>query len=304
MFELHTSDFDPCPARAMLRREGKYDGVAGVALTRGLIAHSALEIMHNEPDELLTSALQRAVAGTINQLEHDGRIPSDAVMNNLSEMEKEIIEILDHYKRRILPVTSRWTLLGTEIPVHWELAEDVALSSHIDALFVTDEGKPIIWDWKWRKDAISFSDLSRNLQLACYFSCLLDGQVLLDGESAELAVDKFNWYDMGECWCYPQDCPTPDVAWIDLPSLKPYTRKVVANDDNGEQVQFYKGDDRPLSRIIKTISHHPDSVETIKKQALMRARLIMEDKRIFIPQGCSHCECEAWCTRFDMNENI
>ena len=46
MFELHTSDFDPCPGRAQLRRNGAFDGVAGTALVRGLMIHNALEMLH------------------------------------------------------------------------------------------------------------------------------------------------------------------------------------------------------------------------------------------------------------------
>ena len=304
MFELHTSDFDPCPARAMLRREGKFDGVAGIALVRGLVAHQALELIHHQPDELLSPILNDASAKVIEELEQQGRTPSDSVMSGLKDIEADILTVLDAYKRRIIPITSKWTLLGTEVPVYWELGEGVQLSSHIDALFLTDEGKPIIWDWKWRKDPMAISDLSRNLQLACYFACLVNGMVELRPDTVSKLDVKHDWANDTSGWTYPPDgSPTPDVAWIDLPSLKPYTRKTTAKDDEGKETTFVKGDDRPLSRTIRTVKHHPDQVETIKAYALQRANLIRNNVPMYIPQGCSHCECESWCPRFDMPQN-
>ena len=282
----------------MLRREGKFDGIAGIALVRGLVAHEALELIHWKPDELLSPILHDATARVIEKLIQEGRQPSDSVMGGLKEIEADILTVLDAYKRRIIPITRKWTLLGTEVPVYWELSEDVHLSSHIDALFLTDEGKPIIWDWKWRKDPMAISDLSRNLQLACYFACLVSGMVELNHTPKDWqAIDTMSG------WTFPTEVVTPDVAWIDLPSLKPYTRKTTAKDDEGKETVYTKGDDRPLSRTIRTIKHHPDQIETIKAFALQRANLIRNNVPMYIPQGCSHCECESWCPRFDIPQN-
>ena len=109
MFELHTSDFDPCPGRALLRREGKFDGVSGMALFRGLTAHSALEALHNKPDELLSAITSQAIDKTASQMEEEGRTPSDAVMNNIEGLMKEVLVVLEAYRRRILPITSQLT---------------------------------------------------------------------------------------------------------------------------------------------------------------------------------------------------
>ena len=304
MFELHTSDFDPCPARAMLRRDGKFDGVAGIALTRGLIAHESLALMHHEPEEMIRPIIVKATHLVINELEEQGRTPSDAVMSGLDDIEMDIMTVLDTYKRNILPITQKWTLLGTEVPVYWELDDDIHLSSHLDALFVDESGKPIVWDWKWRKDALAISDLSRNLQLACYFSCLTNGMVELDQHSWDMASSKHGWEEEVDGWGYPPSgSPTPDVAWVDLPSLKPYTRKTTTTDDEGKEKTYMKGDDRPISRVIRNVKHHPDQVETIRAYAIQRARLIINEIPMYIPQGCSHCECESWCPRFDMSES-
>lgn len=295
-FELHTSDFDPCPGRALLRREGKFDGVSGMALFRGLTAHSALEALHNKPDELLSAITSQAIDKTASQMEEEGRTPSDAVMNNIEGLMKEVLVVLEAYRRRILPITSQWTLLGTELPIYWELDDGVHLSSHIDALFVSQEGQAIVWDWKWRKDALAISDLSRNLQLACYFASLCDGLVSIPNFKIlkHWDSDESGWY-----W-QTGDFPTPKVAWIDLPSLKPYTRRTDTQDDDGKARTFIKGDDRPLSRIIRSVQHHPQQIKSIKNAALRRAEMLMSGQPIYIPQGCSHCECEAFCPRFDI----
>ena len=296
MFELHTSDFDPCPGSALLRREGKFEGVAGKALVRGLVAHCCLEELHHKPTELITAIIAQASDKVLKQMDEEGRQPSDAVVNNLHEISKEIMAMLESYRRRIIPITRQWTLLGTEVPIYWELSDEVHLSSHVDALFVTPEGQAIVWDWKWRKDALAASDLARNLQLACYFSAVCNGSVYIP----EFKLLK-HWDSNEDGWYWQTgEFPTPRVAWIDLPSLKPYTRKTQAKDDEGRVVTFTKGDDRPLSRVIKNGKHHPDQIGGIKNAALRRAEMLMSGNAVFIPQGCSHCECEPWCPRFDI----
>jgi hypothetical protein len=301
-FELHTSDFDPCPGRALLRREGKFTGESGKALFRGLTTHCALEELHHHPDELITALIQQASTKVIRQMEDEGRTPTDAVMSNLSELSREIAVVLESYKRIILPITSQWRLIGTELPVFWHLKDldnggVMHLSSHIDALFIKENGQAVVWDWKWRKDALAISDLSRNLQLACYFAAICDGSVHIPDYKL-----MPNWDSDEEGWYWQTgEFPTPQVAWIDLPSLKPYTRKTQAKNDRGEAVTFVKGDDRPLSRVIRNVSHHPEQIENIKQAAIRRGDMLMEGSPIYIPQGCSHCECEPWCPRFDIS---
>lgn len=300
MFELHTSDFDPCPARATLRREGRFDGVAGTALVRGLMIHSALELLHeNEENATLDEILVAASRKTLLQMEEEGRMPSDAVNNNLNDLVRSMRVVLEHYERRVLPIVNSWTLLGVEIPVYWQLRDDVHLSSHIDAMFLTEEGLPIIWDWKWREKAhAAISDLSRSLQLACYWALVAGGEGVV-----QLKHPPKGWFSDDEGWSAPADgSPIPKVAWVDLPSLKPYSRATLGKDEEGRAVQFVKGDDRPISKIIRYVNMHPSNIDKIKASALFRADMIINGTAPFIPQGCSHCECEAWCPRFDMFE--
>ena len=297
VFELHTSDFDPCPARALLRREGKLTGESGTALFRGLTAHCALEELHKNPDELIAAHIKQASTKVINQMEEEGRTPTDAVMTNLTDISREIGVVLEAYRRRILPITCTWKLLGTELPVYWQLNDDIHLSSHIDALFLTEEGRAIVWDWKWRKDALAVSDLARNLQLACYFGAICDGVISLPDFRL-----MSNWDSDEDGWYWQTgEFLTPTVAWIDLPSRKPYTRKTQAKNDSGEVVTFSRGDDRPISRVIRSVTHHPEQIENIKQAAVQRAMMLMSGNPIYIPQGCSHCECEPWCPRFDIS---
>ena len=301
-FELHTSDFDPCPGRALLRREGKFTGESGTALFRGLAVHCALEELHKTPDELINAIIKQSCTKVIQQMEDEGRTPTDAVIKNLPDISKEISVVLEAYRRRILPITSEWRLIGTELPIYWHLKDldhgaVMHLSSHVDALFVTKEGQAIVWDWKWRKDALSISDLSRNLQLAAYFAATCEGMFNLP----EFKLIP-NWDSDEEGWYWQTgEFPTPQIAWIDLPSLKPYARKTQAKNDIGEAVTFVRGDDRPLSRVIRSVNHHPGQIERIREAVIRRGDMLIEGNPIYIPQGCSHCECEPWCPRFDIS---
>jgi hypothetical protein len=247
---------------------------------------------------------------TLNQMEMEGRTPSDSVTNNLDAIVKEIHGVVEAYRRRVYPISKKWTLCGVEVPIYWQLRDDVHLSSHIDALFVNDEGRPIIWDWKWREAAgAAMADLSRSPQLACYWAFLASGEgmVKLPEENVAKLDKMFNWAREGDGWTYPPDgTDVPQVAWVDLPSLKPYSRATVGIDDAGRSVRFVKGDDRPLSRVIRNIGFCSanDSVKKIKALALSRADMLLAEEVPAIPQGCSHCECEPWCPRFDMADIV
>lgn len=307
MFELHTSDFDPCPARALLKREGKFEGVAGKALFRGLLAHSALESVHAQHVLGAEWSLHDCMEKTIADLRAEGRELSDSVMANTLTILKEVQNMVESYQRRVIPFCDRsgYTFLGTEVPVYWQLSPEVFLSSHIDILFIDKNNRPIIWDWKWRASPSAVSDLSRSLQLACYWGTLASGEgiVRLEKSTALMLDKRADWAIQGEGWTYPPDgSQVPQVSWVDLPSLKPYSRATLGKDDSGNAVEFKRGDDRPLDRIIKTIDHKVEQVENIRSAALLRAQMIMDGNCPFIPQGCSHCESEPWCPRFDTAE--
>jgi hypothetical protein len=294
MFELHTSDFDPCPGRAMLRREGKFDGVAGTALVRGLVAHSALELLYKYPEGTLVNMIRESSLEVCKTLEAEGRSPSDAVESNLGKIEREIGEMLEGYRRRLIPLNAKMKILGTEVPVFWNLGDGHHLSSHIDLLMWDESTSHVVaWDWKWRKDALAISDLSRNMQLACYWA------LLYGGGQVQIEDAPDSWVNEGTGWFTPV-CEDASVSWVDLTAIKPYTRATTTRDDDGQARTYKKGDDRPISRIVKTANYHPSQVNNIKRKALERIGILTGDSVPFIPQGCSHCECEPWCPRFDM----
>ena len=295
MYELHTSDFDPCPGRAQLRRDGAFDGVAGTALVRGLMVHTALELIHLSSDTPLEDILFKASKTTLATMEEEGRQPSEAVLANLETMTREIHRVLEQYIERVMPLTENWTLLGCEVPVYWELRDDVHLSSHLDALFITDDGIPVIWDWKWRIAAAAVSDLSRSLQLACYWGAVASGNGLFQLPSGCEGVIHVqdDWHRFEPC--------SPHAAWVDLPSLKPYARATMGTDDEGRATQYVKGDPRPLSRVMRYVDFKITQLDNITAAALLRADMLLDGTAPFIPQGCSHCECEPWCPRFDMS---
>jgi len=297
MFELHTSDFDPCPGRAQLRRNGAFDGVAGTALVRGLMIHNALEMLHYNSDMTSEDILSSSSSKTLSVMEDEGRTPSDAVMNNLPTLVRQMHAVLVQYRERVLPITNKWTLLGCEVPVYWKLRKDVHLSSHLDAMFMNEEGSIIFWDWKWRATSASISDLSRSLQLACYWAALASGQGLFqfgEGFGDEILTEvEDGWYS-ARCIAHG--------AWVDLPSLKPYSKATMGTDDQGRSCQFTKGDPRPMGRVIRYVDFKQSQIEKIKESALLRADMLINETAPFIPQGCSHCECEPWCPRFDIVE--
>ena len=297
MLELHTSDFDPCPARAVLRRAGKYDGVAGTALVRGLAAHTALETLHKTTSELTSDIVAYAVNHTLTTLPEEGRMPSDAVERNIDTLTRDICGMLDRYRVRILPMIYDCTYLGCEIPVYWELRDDVHLSSHVDLLYIDKNERVHCWDWKWRKDALAISDLSRNLQLACYWGAMVDGGLFQLKQNEQTS----GWDNAGDGWfSLPDGAKVPTVSWVDLPSLRPYARATMGQNERGEAVQYTKGDERVLNRVIRTPQFSTAQLENIKEAALLRADMIINGTAPYIPQGCSHCESEPWCTRFDI----
>jgi len=314
MFELHTSDFDPCPGRAQLRRNGAFDGLAGTALVRGLMIHNALEMLHYNPDMTSEDILSSSSSKTLSVMEDEGRTPSDAVMYNLPRLVTEMHVVLEQYVERVFPITKKWTLLGCEVPVFWKLRDDVHLSSHLDAMFINSEGLPVFWDWKWRVTSASICDLGRSLQLACYWGAITSGEGLFNITDESITKEgqlnsSFHKIDSGidpiEEWWFrfnPEVFPDARGAWVDLPSLKPYSRATMGTDDEGRACQFTKGDPRPIGRVIRYVDFKQSQIEKIKDAALLRADMLINETAPFIPQGCSHCECEPWCPRFDIVE--
>jgi hypothetical protein len=96
---------------------------------------------------------------------------------------------------------------------------------------------------------------------------------------------------------------TPQMIWCHLPNLKPYARKTTAKDENGHEKLYVKGDERPISSIMRDVNFITDSetVDCMKNE--MTQRVTMMRLGMFPqnpdPVGCQVCEAQDFCTRGD-----
>ena len=89
--------------------------------------------------------------------------------------------------------------------------------------------------------------------------------------------------------------------WLHVNHLAPFGRKTKCEDDRGMEREFVKGDDRPTRMSWREVEYHSYSIEMIRGQLMERVRLLKRD--IFPsnpdPVGCTLCEAESFCPRFD-----
>ena len=301
--EWHTTDLtDHCPARVRLRLIGKISNRAPTAMVRGMAAGAALEFLHDHKvDEWGTErasiedAINYGLCATRESVESDNRILTDAAEKALdSSIPKEMAPVLEAYVRRLGPIFEKTELIGTEVPIRLhDEGHGVQYASHLD-LIVYDRkhgalgcGKGIVvLDWKWRKDSPSKAYLARNQQFLLYWLACRYGKLLLKSPFGEV------WQQLDEFPC---------MAWVHLPSLKPYTRKTVVKNDAGEEIEFKKGDDRPLRQIVRVVRFEETQAENALKS--LSKKIEMYRKGFWPcnpdPVGCGICEAEDFCTRFD-----
>ena len=305
--EWHTTDLsDHCPARVKLRLQGKISNRAPTAMVRGMFAGSALEWLHaHKPDSWGTEdcpvwkAIDYGAYALRKSVEEDNRILTDAAEKALkAELPDELEVVLEAYIRRLGPLFAKTNYLGTEIPIRCE-RDGIKFASHLDLVFYDtdnvfgckDEGHEgagaTVFDWKWRKDTPSKAYMARNQQFLLYWLACKHGRVQISEEAGEKI-----WFCLDEY---------PGMAWVHLPSLKPYTRRVITKDDEGQEREFKKGDDRPLRQVVRVIKFEP-SVATKAMERLCKKVEMYKDG--YWPQnpdpvGCGICEAEDFCTRYD-----
>lgn len=221
-------------------------------------------------------------------LESEGRVLTPAVEQSMGETIEDIVSICTDYVERLGPKFEKWTLLGCEIPVRWKYAQRFPeFASHIDAMFRDERGNLVIIDWKLRDTAPTYAYLSRNMQLACYYACALEGKFLLsDGLSSE-------WKSFGE---------ESRCVWVHLNHLQKFGRKTKCEDDRGMEREFSKGECRPIRMTWREVEYaNTTAVEDIRSELILKARMIKNDTFPTNPDpiGCSLCEAESFCTRFD-----
>ena len=294
--EIHSSDLTAsCPKFVELRLKGLTRPAATTALYRGLVAGEAMRLLHErhihggaEP-ALFSLLVSEACALVDATLAAECRTKTPSVEAHMSEIAAEVAECCEHYWRRLQPKMAKWELLGCEVPVLWKYAPRLPeFASHIDLLMRDDAGRLVVLDWKWRADAPTYHYLARNMQLACYYACCMEGRFLLnDGLTTE-------WRGFGE---------EPRIVWLQLPAVLPFGRKTKCEDDRGMEVEFSKGDDRPVRMAWREVEYmpHGQAIEQIRGELMQRAKMFKNG--IFPknpdPIGCTLCEAESFCQRFD-----
>lgn len=294
--EIHSSDLTAsCMRFVQLRLQGKVHPIATGALFRGLVAGEALRYLHerhlhgkSEEPAMFTPIVSEAIDSVRKTLAEEGRKTSEAVDASMSETISDIGMFCENYYRKFRDRFSRWALLGCEVPVRWKFAPRMPeFASHIDLLLRDDHGRLVFVDWKLRETAPTWHYLSRNMQFGCYFGCCLEGRFLLnDGLTTE-------WKHIGE---------EARGVWLHVNHLAPFGRKTTCEDDNGNQREFAKGDDRPVRMSWREIEYSHGAIENIRAELMMRIRMMRKDQFPTNPDpiGCSLCEAESFCTRFDM----
>lgn len=295
--EIHSSDLTAgCMRYVQLRLQGKVRPVATGALFRGLVVGEALRYLHErvlhdefaEEPALYTPLVNEAIDSVRKTLKEEGRETTPAVEESMPETISDIARFMECYYRKFRQKFLKCEFLGCEVPVRWKYAPRYPeFASHIDLLMRDDAGRLVFVDWKLRETAPTRHYLSRNMQFGCYFGCCLEGKFLLsDGLSSE-------WRHIGE---------EARGVWLHVNHLLPFGRKTRCEDDRGIETDFAKGDERPTRMSWREVEYTPGAIENIRSELMMRIRMMRKDQFPTNPDpvGCSLCEAEAFCTRFDM----
>lgn len=294
--EIHSSDLTAsCMRFVQLRLQGKTRPAATGALFRGLVAGEALRMLHEEhlhggdtvEPALYAPIVTRAVGIVKKTLSDEGRSPTEAVETSMSETISDITSYLELYYDRFGSRFKECEFLGCEVPVRWKFAPRYPeFASHIDLLLRDRAGRLVFVDWKLRETAPTHAYLLRNMQFACYHAALLEGKVMLtDGLSSE-------WQHLGE---------QSTGVWFHVNHLSPFGRKTKCEDDHGVEREFQKGDHRPLRMAWRIVEYSGGAVEQIRSELIDRVKMFRKDHFPMNPDpiGCTLCEAESFCRRFD-----
>ena len=88
--------------------------------------------------------------------------------------------------------------------------------------------------------------------------------------------------------------------------MKPFGRKTTSKDADGNQVVYAKGDERPITSILREVNFLEDIgvVEEMKRDMADRVEMMRSG---FFPKspdpvGCQVCEAQDFCSRGDTVE--
>lgn len=313
--DYHTSDLTrPCIRSVYHARLGETSKLITQALYRGIVASGAMEYLHqvqaSEWDSIgfIDAAMVFARGKMASELEN-GRVISPAVEVSEAEHVESVRVSVVRYIDRIGPMLRQCEIIGSELPIHlvftdsqWLAGEEVEISSHMDALVRDHDGvfgrgreKLIIIDHKMRDEHQAMVNESpaveyavRDSQLLVYTLAVRYGVVEITTEYGPV------WTEFGE-W--------PEAAVCDLRALRPYSRKTQAKGEDGRVVEYERGDDRPMNRILHWTRSRADREDVIRRQIAERiyAMKIGLYPASPTPAGCRFCPSESWCDRADLS---
>jgi hypothetical protein len=293
--ETHASELNAtCALAVALKRQGKYDPDVPTAMLRGLVAGEVLRRLHESDFKVeIATAVNTALLTVTAELQQQGRRVTDGAENSIAEMVREIGKMATHYLRRFKDYFARCRLIGCELPMRVRIG-DHDFATHLDLLYRNPSDDLCLVDWKYHKTCPSFHYLARWPQ--GILMCLACAEGVVGLNQTENTRDD-NWLYM------PLD-EWPRLAWCHLPNLKPYARKTTRKDDNGQEVTFNPGDDRPDSAVMRWIDYQPGRRDEMAAWIVRCAEVYADEfpPASPSPDGCDYCECRRFCPTFDSME--
>lgn len=270
--EWHTTDLlSRCAKRTQLRHEGKCVPEVTSAMLRGQLAHAHLSAWHLGQSVDLDEFIQG--------VKDEGKEVSAAAWRDIEDMHNEAKTLTSFYAIRFGDFFKRSKLIGVEVPVRWETTIDkkpVKFASHLDLVFRDPSDALCVWDWKTGDTDWDNDYAARSMQVGMYYMAVQYGFVCVQDD----------WFDLAEA---------PHVSIVNIEALKPYSRKTIARDDNGEEREFVKGDDRPMRAVSFEI--FVNNEQAVIDEFATRVRM---DRLGLWPMnptdtGCRVCECRRHC---------
>ena len=295
--DIHTTDLtEPCLRKVLLRHEEKTEPIAQTALFRGLLAGKVLEHLHewNSLDDSIEFVKSESVNMLVAELAAEGRQISDSVEKNIEAIQGEVIQMAELYAKRFMPLFSKCEVLGTELPCRVTI-DGIRFASHLDLMvrdthntFGYGENRLLIIDWKWRQDAPTRAYLARNYQFYMYWLSALEGSILT--------------YPAFDGWVKYEE--NAQLLWFHLPYLAPFKRKTTCKNENGDDVFFAKGDERPINNILRPVNYKIECVKQMREDLTERVKTMRSG---FFPKSpdpvrCQVCDAREFCTRGDTPE--
>ena len=278
--EFHTTDLvSRCFKRVQLRHQGKIIPEVASAMFRGLLIHHHLECWHIDK--------AASYGHVLDSIKAEGRQLTPAALRDVAETNEEAIALTALYAKRYKDFFAKSELLGVEVPLRWSGIDvdgkPVDFATHLDLLFRDPSGVLCDWDWKTGDTDWDGEHANRSLQFGMQFMAIQYGQVMLQGE----------WIDLRE---------SPHIRVVNIDNLKPYSRRTMGKDINGEDFEYVKGDEKPEWSIGREqlITNESGILEQFATKVRM-SRLNLWPMNP-TDTGCRACECRKHCPTWTSDE--